>query len=75
MGLPVIARERPRPAICAGYILRSEHAIGWRLGVIKGRFDPRKVSDGGHHLFANYRAMAIANGVAEDDPIIAPCRP
>lgn len=37
-----------------------------------GRFDD--VADDGHELFENYRAMAIANGVAPDDPILAPCR-
>jgi hypothetical protein len=32
------------------------------------------VEDGGHELHESYRAMAIANGVAADDPVLAACR-
>jgi hypothetical protein len=32
------------------------------------------VTDGGHVLHANYRAMAIANGVKADDPALSYCR-
>jgi hypothetical protein len=62
-----------KPATCAGYILRSPDAIGWRLAVAFGKFDPSKVSDGGHELHENYRAMAEANGVASDDPVLDGC--
>jgi hypothetical protein len=62
-----------KPATCAGYILRSSDAIGWRMNVISGKFDPRKVTDGGHALHENYRAMAVANSVAADDPVLDGC--
>ena len=32
------------------------------------------VGDGGHALHANYRAMAVANGVPPGDPALAKCR-
>lgn len=59
-----------KPATCAGYILRANDAIGWKMNVIKGRFDPTDVKTGGVKLFANYHAMAVANGVAPDDPAL-----
>lgn len=63
-----------RPKICAGFLLRgAEHNLGVRLKRITGAITD-DVSDGGHALHANYRAMAIANGVAPDDPVLAPCR-
>jgi hypothetical protein len=63
-----------KPATCAGYILQACDAIGWRINVIKGRFDPRDVTSGGARLFANYHAMAVANGVAPDDPALTGLR-
>ena len=33
-----------------------------------------RLVDGGHELHENYRAMAIANGVAPDDPVLGACR-
>lgn len=60
-----------KPAICAGFLLRnSVHNIGARLKGIAG--GPGCHSD--VDLFDSYRAMAIANGVAPDDPILAECR-
>lgn len=64
-----------KPATCAGYILRSQDAIGWRLAVIRGLFDPRQVSDRGIALFDSYYEMAVANGVPPDDPALRTCRP
>ena len=32
------------------------------------------VTDGGHELHKDYRAMAVANGVAQNDPVLAACR-
>lgn len=32
------------------------------------------IAAGDVELFPSYRAMAEANGVAPDDPILAPCR-
>lgn len=50
----------------------AEHNLSVRLMHINGQVGP--VDDGGHELFENYRAMAIANGVDPDDPALAPCR-
>lgn len=63
-----------KPATCAGFLLRgADHNLAVRLGFMSGRFKG-DVNDGGHALHANYRAMAIANGVAPDDQTLAPCR-
>jgi len=62
-----------RPAICAGFLLRgADHNLSVRLAKMRGQ--NLDVGDGGHELHANYRAMAIANGVSEDDPVLIPCR-
>jgi hypothetical protein len=66
---------KDRPATCAGYILRSDDAIGWRIAVAVGKFDPAKVSDDGIDLHDCYFDMAVANGVPEDDPAIQACKP
>lgn len=63
-----------KPATCAGFLLRgADHNLSVRLGHITGRYKC-DVSDGGHELHDSYRAMAIANGVSPDDPILAQCR-
>lgn len=63
-----------RPAVCAGFLLRgSDHNLAVRLSALRGS-PMTDVSDAGHALHANYRAMAIANGVDPDDPILKPCR-
>jgi len=63
-----------KPATCAGFLLRgAEHNLAVRLGKIRGLYAD-DVTDGGHALHESYRAMAIANGVAPDDPILTPCR-
>jgi hypothetical protein len=62
------------PATCAGFLLRgAAHNLMIRMKLSKMQ-KPFDVRDGGHELFPNYRAMAIANGVAPDDPVLAPCR-
>jgi hypothetical protein len=59
--------------VCAGFLLRgADHNLSVRLGTISGKYGA--VEDGGHELHENYRAMAIANGVDADDPVLAPCR-
>jgi hypothetical protein len=61
------------PADCAGFLLRgADHNLAIRLAHSKGKLG--EVSDGGHELFDSYAAMAIANGVDPDDPVLAPCR-
>lgn len=63
-----------KPAVCAGFLLRGgDHNLQVRLGRMQGRFED-DVTDGGVLLHDNYRAMAVANGVDADDPVLAPCR-
>lgn len=63
-----------KPAICAGFLLRgAEHNLSVRMAKVTGKF-LNEVTDGGHALHANYRAMAIANGVGPDEPVLKPCR-
>lgn len=64
-----------KPAICAGYILCAQDAIGWRLAASRGKFNPKKVRTRGLALFTSYYAMAVANGVPADDPAMIACRP
>lgn len=64
-----------KPATCAGYILRGSDAIGWRLSLALGKFDPKQVRQGRARLFDSYFAMAVANGVPPDDPALDGCRP
>lgn len=64
-----------KPATCAGFLLRnSANNLAVRIAESTGRIDLSKVSDGGAELFPSYRAMAIANGVDPQDPILQPCR-
>ena len=63
-----------RPATCAGFLLRGAfHNISVRLAIRMGSIKD-DVADGGHELHESYRAMAIANGVDPNDPILTPCR-
>ena len=62
-----------KPATCAGFLLRgADHNLAIRLKRMKG--ECLDVVDGGHALHNDYRAMAIANGVAPDDPALKNCR-
>lgn len=54
-----------------GYQADGEQIV--RLGYMSGRLKD-DVSDGGHALHENYKAMAEANGVDPSDPVLAPCR-
>lgn len=64
-----------KPATCAGFLLRgADHNMAVRLGYMMGRYK-NDVTDGGHELHESYRAMAIANGVDPEDPILKECRP
>lgn len=63
-----------KPATCAGFLLRgARHNMMVRLARMRGDIID-DVTDGGVELHENYRAMAVANGVAEDDPVLALCR-
>lgn len=62
-----------KPATCAGFLLRgATHNMTARLRWGRGQWTG--VGDGGHELHRSYRAMAVANGVDPDDPVLAPCR-
>ena len=64
-----------KPATCAGFLLRgAEHNLNVRLGLIMGTLDLQQVDDDGLDLFDSYREMAVANGVEEDDSVLALCR-
>ncbi len=63
-----------KPAICAGFLLRgADHNLLVRLKRMTGEIVD-DVGDEGVELHDSYRAMAIANGVDPDDPILRPCR-
>jgi hypothetical protein len=63
-----------KPAMCAGFLLRgADHNLKVRLAYMRGDLKG-DVIDGGIELHANYRAMAIANGVPASDPVLAACR-
>ena len=63
------------PKTCAGFLLQgATHNLSVRVRLKQGDYDLSLVSDGGHDLHENYRAMAIANGVAQGDTVLAQCR-
>jgi hypothetical protein len=67
--------SKRRPLTCAGF-LPSEgaiHNIGVRLACARERINLAEV-DSDVPLYRNYREMAIANGVAPDDPALTSCR-
>jgi len=63
-----------KPATCAGFLLRgADHNLSVRMARLKGeRF--MGLAPDERALFADYRAMAIGNGVPADDPAIRDCR-
>jgi hypothetical protein len=63
------------PATCAGFLLSEGaiHNLLVRIGMAAGRLDLDAVHSD-VPLFPSYRLMAIANGVAPDDPVLEPCR-
>ena len=63
-----------KPATCAGFLLRAEHNFTVRMKLAQREIDPVAVSNGGHELHEDYRAMAVANGVDADDPVLRECR-
>jgi hypothetical protein len=59
------------PTTCAGFLLKNAYNnVGQRL---KGGV-PLDVKPDGRELHESYRAMAVANGVDPEDPVLAPCR-
>ncbi len=64
---------KDNPTTCAGFLMRGAvHNMTVRVKRMQGLM--LDVTDGGHELHKDYRAMAIANGVKPNDPHIADCR-
>lgn len=60
--------------VCAGFLERGAmHNMAIRMAYARGVIE-RLDRSGGLPLHADYRAMAIANGVAPDDPALRHCR-
>lgn len=58
-----------KPTACAGFVLmQGAHNLSLRLA--RQRFEVSTPVP----LFRNYREMAVANGVAADDPALKCCR-
>lgn len=63
------------PATCAGFLLRhATHNLGVRLSLMQGRLDLQRLNDAGLEIYETYREMAVANGVAPEDPVLIPVR-
>lgn len=63
-----------KPATCAGFLLRgAHHNLSVRLGYMTGKFKG-DVTHNGVELHESYRAMAVANGVDPNDPVLTRCR-
>jgi hypothetical protein len=62
--------------VCAGFLLKnSVHNLGTRISLMRDDVNIDLVKDPGEGiLFDSYREMAEANGVPNDDPILARCR-
>jgi hypothetical protein len=66
--------DEGRPLVCAGFLERgAEHNLAVRLAYARGDLN-RKDRSGSLPLYADYREMAVANGVAPDDPALSECR-
>lgn len=65
---------KDKPTTCAGFLLKgSAHNLQVRMALSTGKLDLHKV-ESDVPLFSSYRAMAVANGVAPNDPVLIPCR-
>jgi hypothetical protein len=62
------------PATCAGFLLKNaDNNIAVRLSMMTSRLDPSDIRET-VPLYESYRAMAEANGVEPNDPVLSPCR-
>lgn len=62
------------PTLCAGFLSRgADHNLTVRLAYAREALEQLDRS-GDLPLYDNYRDMAVANGVAIDDPSIQACR-
>ncbi|ONK13239.1 DUF6283 family protein [Streptomyces sp. MP131-18] len=73
-GFACHGHEAKNPYLCAGWLLRgaSDNLMVRRYMADRTLLPPTLTP--GMELYDSYRAMAIANGVASDDPVLAPCR-
>jgi hypothetical protein len=63
-----------KEAVCTGFLLRgAQHNLAVRFALMRGEIDPETISCDAE-LYGDYRAMAEANGVDPEDPILRPCR-
>jgi hypothetical protein len=67
--------SRKKPLTCAGFLLSggARHNIGVRIARADERINLGDVESDAP-LYPTYREMAIANGVAPDDPVLTLCR-
>lgn len=66
--------EGDKTMACAGFILQQgAHNMALRMAIVRAA-EPFDVKSEGLPLFPNYRAMAIANGVRENDDSLRMCR-
>lgn len=64
------------PQTCAGFLLRgADDNLNVRFRASEGRIHYDRLDDGGLHLYASYREMAIGNGVDPQDPALERCEP
>ena len=64
---------KEKPATCAGFLLRgAEHNLSVRLMLMRGLIADDLQSN--VQLYKDYVQMAVANGVAPDDPALKQCR-
>lgn len=62
------------PSTCAGFLLSgADHSLAVRLDYLRGRIEPGSITSP-VELYPSYRDMAVANGVAPDDPSLERCR-
>lgn len=63
-----------RTQVCAGFLMaQGGHNLNVRIACMGGRIDLSAVRRT-VPIHRSYRAMAVANGVAPDDPALARCR-
>lgn len=61
--------------VCAGFLARgADHNLAVRMAYSRGDLDFDVNRAGPFALHDDFRSMAIANGVAPDDPALGPCR-
>lgn len=72
--LACLASGVEKSAICAGFLIsQGAHNMGVRMAVMSGALELGRLRSP-VELYPSYRAMAIANGVDPDDPVLRRCR-